>query len=342
MVKRRGTVDKVTLVRQIYKDLDQCELTIGFDTYTAFYPYSELEGFQGKEVSFVLRPDLVNGLEVLVITEITLMSVVNTVESVNNVKLCPLNDARGVCNFDSASAQVGNFYPGSIVMVTDFSFGSSKKAKWIDLTCIDKKSKVMYLRIFDATIDAEEAERTCAPLVGKYVKADIQYTTYGFQTKEEIRPLDIPTTASPSVALAKAIVEAEMEKYPDVKALCETLQYISKLEVLVTPEPGWSLVKIATLLNIINNVDNLITGADIDLMKKAAILSQLHLLPTKYKYDDNVKTVLLLKRSAELGSNNKIISLLSSEYVEDETDATYKAIKRMADELNDIRYFYGG
>lgn len=341
MVKRKGTVDKVTLIRNIYTDLDECELTIGFDTYKAFYPYSDLEGFQGKEVSFVSRPDVVNGLYVLVITEITLLSVVNTVESVNNVKLCPLNDARGVCNFDSSSAQVGNHYPGAIVMVTEYSYGSSKRAKWVDLTCIDMKSKVMYLRIFDATIDAQEAERTCAPLVGKYIKTDIQYTTYGFQTKE-VNKLDIPTSISPSVALAKAIVEEEIKKYPDVAELCDVLQYIPKLEVLISPEPGWSLVKIATLLNIINNVDNLITGADIDLMKKAAILSQLHMLPTKYKYDDDVKTIVLLKRSATLGTNNKIIALLSSKFVEDETDAVYKAIKRMADELNDIRYLYGG
>ena len=341
MVRQTGTVDSVTLVRKIYTDLDQCEVRVGFDTYTAFYPFEELSALQGKDVSYVLRKDMVNGVEVLVITEITLLAVVNTVQSTENVKLCPLNDARGVCTFDAAAAQIGQYYPGSIVMVTDFAFGSSKKAKWVDLTCIDKKSKVMYLRVFDATLDARETENVYSKYAGAYIKANIKYTNYGFQS-EVPELMGIPTSISPSVALAKAIIEEEIQRDVDLKALCDKLQYVNKLEVLVTPEPGWSLVKIATRLNIINNIDNLISGADIKLMKKAAILSQLHLLPTKYKYTDDVKSVLLLKQSPTLGADNKLLNLVIGGPIEDETDATYKLVNEMAEKLNDIRYMYGG
>ena len=341
MVRQKGTVESVTLIRKIYTDLDQCEVRIGFDTYTAFYSFAELQELQGKDVSYVLRKDIVNGLEVLVITEITLLAAVNVVERTENVKLCPLNDARGVCNFDAASAQIGSMYPGSIVMVTDFQFKSSKRAKWVDFTCIDRKSKVMYLRLFDATLDAKEAENEFSSYVGKYIKADIKYTNFGFQT-EKTTVLEIATSISPSVALAKAIVEEEIKKDVELQALCDKLQYINKLEVLVTPEPGWSLVKIATRLNLIYNIENLISGADIEIMKKAAILSQLHLLPTKFKYTDDVKSVLLLKQSQALGADNKLLNLVTGGPIEDETDATYKLVSETADKLNEIRYMYGG
>ena len=80
MVRHEGHLDEVVRVRSIYKDLDQCEVHIGFDVYTAFYPYEELAELRDKDVSYVLRKDLVNGVETLVITEITMLSVVQTVK----------------------------------------------------------------------------------------------------------------------------------------------------------------------------------------------------------------------------------------------------------------------
>ena len=342
MTKHQGHLDDVIRVRSVYADLDQCELKIGFDTYTAFYPYSELLELKGQDVTYILRKDIVNGLETLVITEITQLAVVQTVAENKGVKLCPVNESRGVCNFNAAMAQVGQFYPKSIAMVTDFEHRTSAKAKWVELTCLDKKSKVFNLRIFDSSVDAVEAENIYREYVGKYIRTDIKYTNYGFQSDKQPELLSISTAISPSVALAKAIVVEELRQLPDVQELTDKLQYVEKLEKIVFPEPGWALVRIATLLNLINNVDNVISGADISMMKKAAILSQLHALPSKHKYTDEVKTVLFLRQSTKLGNDDLLLSLMMGISPENETEAVYKVIKETAENLIEVRYFYGG
>ena len=342
MTKHQGHLDDVIRVRSVYTDLDQCELKIGFDTYTAFYPYAELLELKGQDVTYVLRKDIVNGIETLVITEITQLAVVQTVAENKGVKLCPVNESRGVCNFNAASAQVGQYYPKSVAMVTDYEHRTSSKAKWVELTCLDKKSKVFNLRIFDSAVDAAEAKNVYEPYIGKYIRADIKYTNYGFQSERQPELLSISTAVSPSVALAKAIVEGEMEQLPDVNELCTKLNYISKLEKIVFPEPGWALVRIATLLNLINSVDNVISGADITMMKKAAILSQLHALPSKHKYTDEVKTILFLRQSGTLGTDDLLLSLMMGINPENETEAVYKVIKETAENLIEVRYFYGG
>lgn len=341
MVRHEGHVDKVSCVKKIYSDLDQCEVRIGFDTYTAFYPFSELQELQDKDVSYVLRKDIVDGKDALVITEITLLAVVQTVKENSGVKLCPVNESRGVCNFNAATAQVHSTYPHSIVMVTSFKHGSSSKSKWVDLACLDKKSKAINLRVFDSTVDAQEAEAIYKDYVGKYIRADIRYTPYGFQC-DQPELLNISTAVSPSVALAKAIVMEEMKAFPDIVELDGKIQYISKLETLIAPEPGWALVRIATLLNLINNVDNIIVGADIDLMKKAALLSQLHAMPTKHEYTDEVKTILFLRNSAKLGTDDNLLQLMMGITPDTETAAVYDVIRNTAEGLNEVRYFYGG
>lgn len=341
MVRHEGHVDKVSRVKKIYSDLDQCEVQIGFDTYTAFYPFSELQEMQGKDVTYILRRDIVDGKEALVITEITVHELVHTVQENSGVKLCPVNEARGVCNFNSTTAQVGQFYPHSIVMVTGYKHHSSDKSKWVDLTCLDKKSKVMTLRVFDASVDAIEADNIYREYIGKYMRADIKYTPYGFQCKDP-ELLNINTAISPSVALAKAIVLEELKAFPDIVELSDKLQYIDKLEKIIAPEPGWALVKIATLLNLINNVDNIVTGVDVALMKKAALLSQLHVIPSKHEYTDDVKTILYLRSSATLGVDDNLLPLMMQVSPMTETQAVYKTIRDTAETLNDIRYLYGG
>ena len=252
-----------------------------------------------------------------------------------------MNDSRGVCNFNAATAQVGQFYPKSIVMVTGFKYGSSNKAKWVDLTCLDKKSKVLNLRVFDATVDATEASNIYSDYIGKYIRADIKYTNYGFQSElPELLPLS--TAISPSVALAKSIVLEEIKSFPAIVDFVEKTQYIDKLEKIIAPEPGWSLVRIATLLNLINNVDNLVSGIDVNLMKKAAILSQLFMLPTKHKYADDVKTVLLLRQLPELGTDDELLSIMMNTEESTETEAVYKVIRDTAERIIDVRYLYGG
>lgn len=342
MVKHEGHLDDVIRVRQIFSDLDECQLKIGFDTYTAFYPFSELAPMKGQDVNYVLRKDIVNGKETLVITEITELSLVHTVEANKGVKLCPLNEARGVCNFDSASSQVGQYYPGSIVMVTDFKYKQSNKAKWVDLTCLDKKSKAINLRIFDSTLDAAEAEIRYKDWLGKYIRANIKYTNFGFQSEEVPTLLNISTAVSPSVALAKAIVMDELKQFPDVEDLLRKVRYVEVLERTIAPEPGWALVEIATLLNLINNIDNITVGTDIGLMKKAALLSKLHVIPTKHKYTDEVKAMLMIRQSTTLGSDDRLLPLIMHTEPLTETEAVYKIIRETADSLNSVRYMYGG
>ena len=337
MIRHEGHVDKVIRVAGIYADLDECQVQIGFDTYTAFYPYAELLQLQDQDVVYVLRKDIVHGVETLVITEITLLNVVNTVERTDNVKLCPINDNRGVCNFDYAGVALGNFYPGSIVFVTGYKYNSSAKSKWVDLQCLDKHSKMCSIRIFNSTVDKVEADNLYKDFINRYVKADIRCTAYGLQTAAvEIVPID--AVVSPSIAVAKAIVMEELKKHQDVQELSDKLDYFGKLERIVNPEPGWSIVKIATLLNVINSFDNIVSGLDMELLRKAALLSELKVLPTNHPYTDEVKTILMLRGVSALGSNDDLLILLGTNTKETELQAAYRIAVDTVNKLIDLRY----
>lgn len=339
MTKReRGIVKSVTWVKKLGDNLDMCKIVIDFDELVIFYDYQDLIPFDGKEVLYTTRPDIVEGMPATVVCELVLLSTVQVVPTVENIKLCPINDTRSTCNFDFKDVQFGQFYPNSIFIVVEWKEGKSTKSKWVDFVCLDKHSKRFNLKMFNPALQEGATLSVLDDLIGKYVMADITSTKYGLQTKA-VESLITGLEATPSVAIAKEYVQRVINADIGLTELNEKHNLVQFLESTIDCEPGFALVRIATLLKFIDTVDNCTVGLAIDSMKRAAICEQLYRLPSKYEYSDEVKNIMFVSRIRTLMADELITALLDERLEsDDQTVRAYRTIKSMVHEIIELKF----
>ena len=329
MKRRSGKILKITLVRHIQEDLDQCEVEFENMAVFAFYPYAELNVFAGKEVEYVLRKDMVEGSIALVISEITIVDAIHTVEASNSKVKLITDSKRVMSTFDSKAVVVGNFYLREKFIILSCEHRSSQRAKWVDFTCVDKNSKTFYLRMFSD----DNPEYYCK----KLVSADIHATKYGLQT-ERINSYDQPLETSPEVALSMRLAQEYIENDNELLEFTKKVDYLKKLSEVVDYEIGIPVVRIAVMLLNFEAADNYMSGYDKTTLIRGIILSQLHRLPSAHTYTDDVKAILFLRQSKVLGVDDALIALLTGMDDGSSTCRIYSAIKAYSDKMMEVRY----
>lgn len=339
MIERlQGKVEKVTFVKKIAENLDQCELQIDFDILTIFYDATELMQFSGKDVLYTVRPDVVDGEQKLVICELAMLTTVQTVQSTENIKLIPEGTSRTICNFDSRNARFGQYYPNVVGLLSKFTFGSSQKAKWFDCTMIDINSKEYMVKMFTSGSTPEEMEAVLNPMIGRYVNFDMEYTRYGFQTTELI-PLPQDVEESPEVVVAKEVIQTLINNDPALTEYNSRYGFINTVSSVIDGEPGYGLVRMASELYMINAVDNISTELDIRAMKRAVICSRGYMLPHKTDWSKPMLNTTKLMQIPELKTDKELMLILDalSDEEPSPTKLTYIEIRGLVDNIIRIR-----
>lgn len=276
MIERlTGTVEKVTFIKKYDNGLDQVELQIDFDTVIAFGDANDFMGFLNQQVMYTKRPDMIDGVIKQVVYDLVVAKTVQTVESTKNIKLVPEGTKRTVCNFEVKNLRFGEYYANLIALMSDYEFRSSAKAKWYDIKCIDASSKEFSLRLFSSNANMED---TLNAFKGNYIAFDLESTKYGYQTKEIVSlPNDVEM--SPEVVVAQSVIEDYMKTDLDIATYCTAYDFINNLKTVIDGEPGYSLVRIASEIYLINAVADISTELDYRSMIRAAICSRGYLLP---------------------------------------------------------------
>lgn len=339
MIERlQGHVEQITRIRQVGTSLDLCSIRIGFDDLKIFYDYNDLVDFLNCDVQYTTRRDVVNGIEDLVVCELVKLSTIQTVASAENIRLIPEGTKRTICNFDSATARYGNFYPNVTALLSSYTIGSSPKARWFDMTMVDMNSKLFMVKKFETDGSLETIEKVYKEAVGKYVVFDMESTKFGFRTNE-ITTLPQAVELSPEVTVAKTILEKEIANDPELGTYVNGYGLLDHLATLIDGEPGYTLVRMASEIYMINAIDNISTDLDIRAMKRAVFCSRGYLLPHKTDWSipllNNSKLMAVqgLKHDKEL---MLIIDVMSREPFS-ATKSTYIKIRGMVNDIIDIR-----
>ena len=339
MIERlNGVVEKVTFREHLAPSLDLCEIQIGFDTLYIFFDAGELSAFIGKEVLYTVRPDVIKGKVEQVVCELAELSTIQTVSSIENVKLVPSNVKRTVCNFDYKKARTGEYYPNIVSILTKVTYGSSDKAQWFDCTMLDIMSREFTVRRF-VSLEAKAAvEEALNYGIGKYVNYEAKYTRYGLQT-EEIDILDKPIEQSPETLVARDIITAMIQEDPALVEYCQRNDFVNNMSKVIDGEPGYVLVRMASELYMTNAIDSISTELDIRAIKRAIICSRGHLLPHKTEWSMHMLNTTKVMQVPELKTDRElmlILDVMANEEISP-TKSIYIEIRNVVDNIIKVR-----
>lgn len=334
----QGKVEKVTFIKNIGESLDQCTIEIDFDEYVIFYDANELMQFLQQDVIYTVRPDVVDGVQKMVVCELAKLATIQTVKSIENIKLIPEGNSRTVCNFNSKIARFGQYYPNVVGLMSKFTFGSSAKSKWFDCTLIDIESREFMVKLFTSGSTPEEMEAVLTPMLGKYVNFDMEYTRYGFQTKEFI-PMPQDVEESPEVVVAKEIIFDLINNDKGLSEYNTRYGFMNAMSSVIDGEPGYGFVRMASELYMVNAVDNISTELDIQAMKRAIVCSRGFLLPHKTNWSRPMLNTTKLMQIQDLKSDKELMLILDvlSEEEPSPTKLTYIEIRGLVDNIIKIR-----
>lgn len=339
MVERlTGKVEKITRIENVGQSLDLCEIQIDFDVLKIFYDYSELMDYLNFEVQYTVRKDVVKGVPDLVVCELAKLVNIQTVKSAENIRLIPEGTNRTVCNFDVTEARYGIFYPGIVAIASGYTIGSSMKARWFDITMVDKNSRLFEVRKFEPEGELEIVEARYKAIVGHYVTFDMESTKYGYQTKD-ITTLPQEVEMSPEVVVARAVLEEVIRADEGIAKYVRAHDMLNVLERHVDGEPGYALVRMASELYMINAIENISTDMDIPVMRRAVFCSRGYLLPHKTEWSTALLNNSKLMIVPELKADRELLLIIDplAKEIASPTKAMYVKIRGLVNDIIDIR-----
>ncbi len=338
ITKLQGKVEKVSIIKNIEPSLDLCEMQIDFDTLKIFYDSNLLLEFIGEDVFYSTRTDVIDGVTTQVICELALLKTIQTVESTQNIKLIPEGTSRTICNTDIKAMKFGGYYPACVALMSSYEYGSSPKASWFDVELIDKNSIAFSFKIFTTGSSREEMEDIINPMIGTYVHMNIESTKFGFRT-EEITSMPNEVEEYPSVLVAKAVVQEMINADPALVEYTRQYDFMNCMSSVIDGEPGYSFVRMASELYLVNAIDNISTDMDIRAMKRAIICSRGYLLPHKTEWSRPMLNINKVRSIAGIKTDVELILILDALSAEkhSSTKQTYIKIKGMVNDIINIR-----
>lgn len=275
-----GNVTSVSLV-DANSEYQLLAMTIGIDTYYIFGDYNYYLPYVGKDVMFSVRNEVINGKVEPVIVTLAERTVIQTLDKEKlDVRLIPKDTTRAVCNFSIDDLRMGDIEIACICYLSSYELGSSNKAKWVDLSLIDKNSKLFNVKLFNNSLE-EGFESVLDDLIGRYVSLDIRLTRYGYQT-DGIEVVEHAVVEPPEVTVAYEYILNQVSKDEYLTKYVEATNLLDSLRDIIYYEKGYHLVEIASEMMLIEAIDGLTDDYDMQLLKRMAIATRGYLHP-KYR-----------------------------------------------------------
>lgn len=279
------------------------------------YPYNDALAFVGEEVICKTRKDLLNGQIVEMANVLTVAAEVMTVpQDIVSLKLYS-TDANNHSTISFDDLAVGDTVTDAILYCTKTERGSSTRAEWLDVTCVDAKGKVRNVRMFSPDNNAD--------FDSHYLKINITRTAYGFNSDAAcISPM--PAYESPDVVLAIQYIERIAMSDPKLKALLEGVKVIDRLRNQVYYDKGYYLVRIAHMMYLIDSMQQLTDVLDIVNCRRAIIVHHLYLCLAEEKWNRIISNFFIAKKY-DIDE-----AIILSDYETPGKDINKRALKRVA------------
>lgn len=280
-----GKVESLKLLSHIKPGLDYCAIQIDFDELRIFGKYNDLVNYIQKYVRYETAEDIYQGEVFTRVADLCLEQTIQTVNKTEGVKLIPEGaGTRSICNFSVDAVRPGDTEINCIALLCGYEQGSSSKAKWADLSMIDRNAKVFSLRIFTTDLkDAMDPDLALQSMCGKYLKFNVSSTKYGLQTNA-VEVVDYPVVCPPEVEVAIGIITNSVAGDGLLQEYMAEYKYLDTLKGVLYGEPGYHLVELASELCMIDALDNIASEYDVCLLRRAAVTSRGYLLPSKHTF----------------------------------------------------------
>lgn len=334
-----GDVVSVSFIKNIKEGMDLCKIRIDFDELFIFYDKDDLNQFLNQRVEYNFRDDMVDGKIERVVTDIAILRTIQTVASVENVKLIPAGNTRTVCNFSINEVRFGEFKSKCVSYLSAVTRGASDKSKWCDMTMIDMDSREFNVRMFTRDPNrTENLDEKIESAIGCYVQYDITFTKYGYQT-EDIYVMPVDVELSPEVEVAKAVVLDVIKSDESLLQLETVYKLVDNLTNIIDGEPGYMLVRMAAEIYLINALGDISTNLDIPTMKQAVVCSRLYTIPAKKQWSRPLLNVNKTSRIVALRDNDELMGILDPQSGRDMTDTQrmYIKVRGMVNDIIKIR-----
>ena len=324
--RRKGHVEAVTPIKDVDTNLTQFVIQIDFDEYIVFYDRAALLEFAGKDVYYVTRPDVVEGRKVEVVCEIALVTEVVTLDKQDtNVKLIPFDVKRPVCNFNIKDVRYGEFKVGCIAILVSMEKGESRKATWIDCKLLDAYGHLFELRMFTTLTSIDDLKQYEAMING-YVEFDLESTKYGYQTSA-ISSLPQNVEKSPEIAIAKNIVMSFINSDTSLSQLVSNTGLEAALDNFVDLEPGYLWVRMASEMYMIETLDNVTSGININTLKRAVVVTRLYSLPHNGQWSNGFINFAKVLRYTDICKDEELRGIIDIFYQGNDSNTRYLYFK---------------
>ncbi len=307
-----GKVESLKLLSHIKPGLDYCAIQIDFDELRIFGTYNDLTKYIQKYVKYETAEDMYQGEVFTRVADLCLEQTIQTVDKAEGVKLIPEGaSTRSICNFSVDAIRPGDTEINCIALLCGYEQGASSKAKWADLSMIDRNAKVFSLRIFTSDLkDNMDPDLALQSMCGKYLKFNVSSTKYGLQTSA-VEVVDYPVVCPPEVEVAIGIIMQSVAGDTLLQEYMAGYKYLDTLKGMLYGEPGYHLVELASELCMIDTLDNIASEYDVQLLRRAAVTSRGYLLPSKHSFSKVLLNTNKVLRSG-LREDIQLIVLLDS------------------------------
>lgn len=321
---------KVTLVDHLNGGLDVCQLELdgGKDSAYIIYEYNNMLQYLDGEVVATFRNDMYKGQVHKFINTIARVGVIETLSREDSFKLC-IDKVDNHSNIAFKDLREGETVKQAIVYVIDVEFDSNARAAWCNLTVQDKERRIATLRIFNPSTNSDA-------LKNRYVSCDIRKNKYGLST-ESVMTVDATFTHSPEVTVAIKFVEQAFADDREMLSVLSDSNFIQFAKHHVSEEPGYVLVRLAMELDLCNETANLTNDVNIDVVRKALLMSKFYVLNTTSVLARDLITYTIVSRYKYVGYKDVLVLLFSEDKSMAKERRLFNSISSMADALVRIK-----
>lgn len=308
--------ESVTLVNKIDDtDVLLLKLSDGSQVYM-LYSYTDALAFVGEEVICKSRKEILNGQIVDMVDILSKASEVMTVsKDISEVKLYSSDP----CNHSTVSFDdmaIGDTVTDVILYCTKVDKGSSTRAEWLELYCVDAKGKIRVVRMFSP-------EDTAVDFDSHYIKLNLTRTAYGFNSDAACACF-MPAYENPDVVLAIQYIERTVSTDQKLKALVENIKVIDRLRNQVYYDKGYFLVRIAYMLYMLESLSQMSDALDFQNCRRAIIVHHLYLCLAEERWNRTISNFILAKKY------DMDDAIIMSDYDDPGKDINKRALKRIA------------
>lgn len=321
----------VSIVETISKDIQLLKVELeNIDTELyIFNNYNDIAIMLDNNVSCTFREDLINGELKTVIANITLLAKATVLDRKEVGKLFVEDLPDLGSNIVFSDYNIGDSVTNAIVYCTNISYHSSKRSDWSEMTVLDKRRKSAKIRLFNP-------DSKTMSMKGKYIRANLRLTKFGFNADEVFIEESVAQSVNPEIALAQRYIEniikddALLVDYVSNKKLLDYIRLFDDIPY----EVGFLMVITACELSFANELGNLTPTVNTELLKRAIILDKSYVLSGNREgnYNSDALQAILHTASHKIGRDKRLWNILQDEPKEEMYERLlFKKIKELAD-----------